>query len=129
MDLSNAFVTLYYKILFDQLQNYGISLMVQKLPDPKTPTPIHPPLPTPTTITTGVAQGSIMGALLFMIYTNDTPLASNLIKFILCADDTAVFGAIDYSLSQDISAFSELVNRELFCVGEWLMVDRLPTNI
>ena len=46
-----------------------------------------------------------------MVYMNDTPLASNIIKFILCADDTAVFGVIDYSSPLDISASSELVNR------------------
>ena len=36
--------------------------------------------------------------------------ASNLLKFIIYADDTALFSALDYSLSLDITESSELIN-------------------
>ena len=84
---------------------------------------------TPQTITTGVSQGSILGPLLFLIYMNDMSQASSIFKFILYADDTTLFSALDYSLSLDIPASSELINRELSRVGEWLIINRLSINI
>ena len=69
------------------------------------------------TITTGVPHGSILGPLLFLIYMNGMPLSSKLCKFILCADDTTLFSALDYSLSLDIITSYELINRELSRVG------------
>ena len=83
----------------------------------------------PQTITTGVSQGSILGHLLFLIYMNDMPQASSIFKFILYADDTTLFSPLDYSLSLDIPASSELINRELSRVGEWLIINRLSINI
>ena len=82
------------------------------------------------TITAGVPQGSILGPLLFLNNMNDIPqAASSLFKFILYADDTSLFSALDYSLSLDIPASSELFNRELSRVGEWLIINRLSINI
>ena len=74
-------------------------------------------------------QGSILEPLLFLIYMNDMPQASSLFKFILYADDTTLFSALDYSLSLDIPASSELINREISRVGEWLIINRLSINI
>ena len=55
------------------------------------------------TITTRVTQGSILGLFVFLIYMNDMPLSSKLLKFILYKDDTTRFSALDYSLSLDVS--------------------------
>ena len=71
----------------------------------------------PQTITTGVPQSSISRILFFLIYKNDMRQASNLFKFILYADDTTLLSALDYSLSLDIPASSEIINRIISCWG------------
>ena len=60
---------------------------------------------------------------------NDMPQAGSLFKFILYADDTTLLSALNYSLSLDIPASSERINRELSRVGEWLIINRLSINI
>ena len=134
MDLSKAFDTLDHKILIDKLHHYdirGISLMCFEsyLYKRTQYVEIDNFKSSPQTITTRVPQGSILGPLLFLIYMNDIPQASSLFKFILYADDTTLFSALDYSLSMDIPASSELINRELSRVGEWLIINRLSINI
>ena len=57
------------------------------------------------------------------------PLSSKLFEFILYADDTTLFSALNYSLSLDISTSCELITRELSRVGEWLIINRLSIKI
>jgi len=66
----------------------------------------------------GVPQGSVLGALLFLVYINDldTGLINELLKF---ADDTNVFGKVtDWS---DRESFQEDLNRLVNWADTWKM--------
>ena len=61
----------------------------------------------------GVAQGSILGPLLFLIYINDLPneLKSNVKLF---ADDTSLF-----TIVKDINESASILNNDLLLISKW----------
>ena len=69
-------------------------------------------------------QGSILGPLLFLSYIDDMRYCSDIVKFILFADDTTIF----YS-SRDLNDLFNTMNNELSKLSEWLKVNKLSINI
>ena len=72
----------------------------------------------------GVTQGSILGPLLFIIYTNDLPNCLTHSKVILFADDTTV-----YSTLEDIPTLFNNVNLDLDSLTEWFRSNKLSLNV
>ena len=72
----------------------------------------------------GVPQGSILGPKLFILYINDICKVSEIVKFILFADDTNVF----YS-DHDINNLCTTMSNELDKLHVWFTVNRLSLNI
>ena len=75
-------------------------------------------------ITCGIPQGSVLGPLIFLIYVNDLPYVSKILKFYLFADDTSM-----YYDSENLITLQKTVNRELRKVRKWLEANRLSLNI
>ena len=72
----------------------------------------------------GVPQGSVLGPLLFLIYINDLPNATNLSETVLFADDTSIF----YSHS-NITHLIATLNNELNNINIWMKANKLSVNI
>jgi len=74
-------------------------------------------------ITCGVAQGSILGPLLFILYINDIVQCSKLLKFIFIADDTNLFFS-----SRSIKQLRTVINEELDKLKNWFQINKLSLN-
>jgi len=76
------------------------------------------------TIKCGVPQGSGLGPLLFIVYTNDLNRCLNLTKLVLFADDTTV-----YLPSKNLTYLFTKINNKLLNVTNWFRANKLSLNI
>ncbi len=72
------------------------------------------------TISSGVPQGSILGPLLFLLYINDIENCSEIISFVMYADDTNAF----YS----DKCLNHAMQKEMNKVTKWLKAKKLSIN-
>src|SRR5688572_25116786 len=91
-DLAKAFDTVDHSILIAKLENYGVrgvplEWFKSYLDQRHQSVYCRGCLSKTLLIKCGVLQGSILGPLLFLLYSNDLPDSSALLHFILFADD------------------------------------------
>ena len=128
LDLARAFDTVNTEILLKKLSKYGITGSALKLLTSYLTHRIHRLkyegiISGPETITCGVPQGSVLGPLLFLLYINDMQFACNEAKFLLFADDTAIF----YSASS-LADLQDSIITSFPKVVAWLHANRLSLS-
>ena len=128
LDLSKAFDLVRHDILLDKLKRIGldnisIDWFTSYLSNRQMYTSINGVLPTKANnLTRSVAQGSILGPLLFLIFINDLPI-SNLLDSFIYADDTSALTS-----GTDINETGLFVNEQLQKLSSWLRSNKLCIN-
>lgn len=128
MDLSKAFDIMSHNILKIKLEHYGfrgsfLAFLMDFLKDRKYFVNVNGKSSVTRTSNIGVPQGSTLGPLFFLIYVNDIINCSNILKFILFADDTTIL----YK-NRNINELNDILCNETKNVMNWFSANKLLLN-
>ena len=129
LDLSKAFDTIDHDILLNKLHFYGIRGIAHKwfnsyLSNRKQYVKYMEARSELMNDTCGVPQGSVLGPLLFIIYTNDVAKCLSHSNAIMFADDTTV-----YVSSADKMRLYSYMNEDLHTLNDWFKANKLSLNV
>ena len=129
LDLSKAFDTINHDTLLKKLQFYGVRGLAFEwfrsyLYGRKQYVNFNGIDSSEQDVTCGVPQGSVLGPLLFIIYTNDLPNALRDSGCILFADDTTI-----YQSSTNINTIVNNLSQELDNLTDWFRANKLSLNV
>ena len=126
LDLTKAFDTVSHEILIHNLEQYGIrgqtNKLMQAFLNQKQYVLVNSVKSNLLTNKYGVAQGSTLGSLLFLLYINDLPYSINC-KPRFIAEDTCLV----YSSSTP-SMLNTAINQDLQIISIWSKANKLTVN-
>lgn len=129
IDFKRAFETIDRQLLIKKLERYGIrneelawftDFLTNRLQKTKFGSKVSSSLPNDY----GVPQGSVLAAILFIIFINDMKGVFHFNKFHLFADDTIL-----YIVGNDVEEMVQIMNNELIEFNECLKINKLKLNI
>ena len=126
-DIRKAFDVVPKRTLLMKLQKFGINGLTLKwfesyLSERKQFVKIGMSNSEMNEMTSGVAQGSILGPILFLIFINDLP-KSTLLKLLLFCDDTTILAS-----GKNLNELIEFVNFELSKICQWFRSNQLSLH-
>ena len=135
LDLSKVFDTLEPKILLDKLEIYGMRGIVyswfksylenrQLRVKCQVTTDMNTQYSNLYDVEYGAPQGSCLGPLLFLIFTNDLHLNLDYCSSILFADDTTL-----YKSHRNVTYLKWCAEQDLIILSDWFKANKLTLNL